>query len=277
MTPQEQQMIDGLIQRVQNTQLTEKDPEAEQHLQQGLGRNPNTLYILAQTILVQGYALEQAQKQLADAKAALAQAQQQAQEPKHATSFLGSLFGSSDNKPAPPPQSQYAPVPTYSQPQSYPPPPYGQPQVYPQPSYGAPPPQGGGFLRGAMQTAAGVAAGAVAFEGIESLMHGFGGHGGGSSFGSFGGNDAPREEVINNYYGDSSGRDHDSRGLTGNDDGYAGNSDIEDRRDDAASQTDFADTDDTNALDSGDDFASSDESSFDSGDNGDSGDDSSFS
>ncbi len=262
MTPQEEQMIDGLIQRINGTQVQDKDPEAEQHLQQGLGHNPNALYVLAQTVLVQSYALEQARKQLADAKQSLAQAQQQQQQPQKHTSFLGSIFGS-DDKPAPPPQSQYAPVPTYSQPQSYGQP-YAQPQsYYPPPSYGAPPPQGGGFLRGAAQTAAGVAAGALAFEGVESLMHGFGGHGGGLGFFGGGGGDAPREEVINNYYGDDAGRGHETRG-------FDGNNDIEDRRDDAASQSDFADTGDQDTGDdsgsSTDDFTSSDDdSSFDSG------------
>ena len=86
MTPQEQQMIDGLIERVQNAPVAEKDFDAEQHIQQALSHNQNALYILVQTVLVQSYALEQAQKQLADTRQALAQAQQQ---PKHATSFLG--------------------------------------------------------------------------------------------------------------------------------------------------------------------------------------------
>ena len=60
MTPQEESMLNDLIGRVEQTQLTEKDPEAEQLLNQRLGRNPNALYILAQTVLVQNYALEQA-------------------------------------------------------------------------------------------------------------------------------------------------------------------------------------------------------------------------
>jgi hypothetical protein len=65
---------------------------------------------------------------------------------------------------------------------------------------------GGGFMRGALQTAAGVAAGALAFEGVESLMHGFGhasGYGPGSGFGGFDGGQRP--EIINNYYGDDRG------------------------------------------------------------------------
>src|SRR6202140_4589917 len=142
MTPQEQEMIGARIDRVQKTQLAEKDMEAEQMLQQGLGKNPDALYILAQTVLVQKYALEQAQAQLAQAKAQIEQMQQHP-EPKHATSFLGSLLGRNE-APAPPP-----PPPT---PQGYAP-----AQAYPQYApvgggYGTPMGGGGGggFLQNAM-------------------------------------------------------------------------------------------------------------------------------
>lgn len=218
MTPQEQQLIENLIARIQKTPVPEKDHDAEQLLQQGLGSNPDALYLLAQTVIVQGYALEQAQRQLAAARTQLQSAQQQSaqqeEQPRH-TSFLSTLFGSGheDKNTAPPPrpappqpqysqppaQPQYAPVPGYTQvPPSYP------PQYQPQPS------GGGGFLRGALQTASGVAAGALAFQGIESLMHGFGhATGYGDAPGFFGGGagmggGAPREEIINNYYGDAS-------------------------------------------------------------------------
>src|SRR3979411_980587 len=102
MTPQEQEMIGDLIDRVNKTQLTEKDPDAEKMLRDGLGKNPDALYILAQTVLVQKYALEQAQGELAQAKAQIEQ-MQQAPEPKHATSFLGSLLGRNESPTAPPP------------------------------------------------------------------------------------------------------------------------------------------------------------------------------
>src|SRR5713226_4038011 len=164
--------------------------DAEQMLQQGLGKNPDALYILAQTVLVQKYALEQAQAQLAQAKAQIEQMQQHP-EPKHATSFLGSLLGRNE-APAPPP-----PPPP---PQGYAPPQQAYPQYVPVGGgYGAPMGGGGGggFLQNAMQTAAGVAAGALAFEGIESLMHRFG-HAAGEG-------QRPVEEVVNNYYGDDRG------------------------------------------------------------------------
>jgi len=196
-------MIGDLIDRVNKTQLTEKDPDAEKMLRDGLGKNPDALYILAQTVLVQKYALEQAQAQLAQAKAQIEQLQQQKSEPKHATSFLGSLLGRNEAPapPPPPPPQGYAPQQGY-------PPAQGYPQYAPVGGgYGAPPMGGGGFLRGAMQTAAGVAAGALAFQGIESLMHGFGHAAGyGQDFGGFGGEgQRPVEEVVNNYYGDDRG------------------------------------------------------------------------
>lgn len=201
MTPQEQEMIGDLIDRVQKTQLADKDMDAAQMLQQGLGRNPDALYILAQTVLVQKYALEQAQARLTEAKAQLEQMQQHP-EPKHATSFLGSLLGRNDAPATPPPpppaqQQGWTQVPSQV--------PYAPVGGYPQ--YGPPVGMGGGggFLQGALQTAAGVAAGALAFEGIESLMHGFGHAAGyGQAFGGFGG-DGQRPEIINNYYGDERG------------------------------------------------------------------------
>ncbi|RZU42959.1 DUF2076 domain-containing protein [Edaphobacter modestus] len=259
MTPQEQQMLEGLIQRVNQTQLQEKDFDAEEMLRQTLGRNPDALYILAQTVLVQQYALEQAQKQLE---------QLRQQPPQRATSFLGSLLGRTEEpaRPAPPP-----PPPQYSQPQ------YAQPQYMPAPAYGAPPSgQSGGFLRSAMQTATGVAAGALAFQGIESLMHGFGNSAGyGPGFGSFG--DSERPEVINNYYGD--GSEHHSEGQL--------SPDIEDRRGESAFSQAVDNNDHGNKFmdtgnstdDTTDNFA--DDSNFDDGSNfGDDfdsgGDDSSF-
>ncbi len=272
-------MIQGLIDRVGQTRLPEKDTDAEHLLQTTLGQNPDALYILSQTVLVQKYALEQAQRQLADLKSQLDQSRQQPPPaPEHHTSFLGSLLGRNDPPPPPPPSGsspQYAPVPNYQ-------PGYTQPG-YPSSSQFAPQPgspsgiQSGGFLRGALQTASGVAAGALAFEGIESLMHGFGGggggFGGGQGLGGFGGG-GPREEVVNNYYGDSGDRDNGNLSP-----------DIEDRRDDAGSNSadSFADTgagdygnpDDTgSSFDSGsdDNSGSDDSSSFDSG-----SDDSSFS
>jgi hypothetical protein len=277
MTPQEQEMIGDLIDRVQKTQLAEKDMDAEQMLQQGMGKNPDALYILAQTVLVQKYALEQAQAQLTQAKAQIEQMQQHP-EPKHASSFLGNLLGRNDAPapPPPPPPQGWSTVPAY--PQSAPP--VGYPQ------YGAPMGMGGGggFLQGALQTAAGVAAGALAFEGVESLMHGFGHAAGyGQGFGGFGGGGDRPADVINNYYGDDRGErgehgvssderamgDQVDRDLGGGRDDRGGS--LDDR-----GTSDFADTSSSDNGGSGLDDSSSfddsgsnfDDSSFDDGGGG---------
>jgi len=207
VTPQEQELLKQLTDRINQTQLQEKDPDAENMLGRELGANPDALYILAQTVLVQNIALDQAKVQIAQLQQ---QAQQARQQPAHATSFLGRLLGDREPQAAPPPPPQqqwggpqpppYQPVQQYAPPAQ---PQYGAPQ-YQQPQYV---PVGGGqpsFLRGALQTAAGVAAGALAFEGVESILHGFGGGGGyGYGMGGFGGGGFGRpveETVINNYY-----------------------------------------------------------------------------
>ncbi len=251
-------MLTSLAQRVNQTQLQEKDPDAANLLGHELGANPDALYILAQTVLVQDIALQQAKAQVTALQQQVQQAQQQP--PAHATSFLGGLFGRHDSElPAQPPQMPtaqpaaappYQPVPQYAPPQAQyvappPPPPYGQP-AYVQPQYGAPQyvaaPMGQpSFLRGAMQTAAGVAAGALAFEGVESILHGFGGHGYGGGMGGFGGGgfgmgsmggfgggfggggfERPVEEttVVNNYY-DAPGSGAQA-GMGGEERGFAG-------------------------------------------------------
>jgi uncharacterized protein len=310
MTPQEQQMIDGLIERIRNTQVTDRDPEAAAHLQQGLGGNPDAIYILAQTVLVQQQALLQAQTQLQTANTELAKLRDAAGHPPQqpSGSWLDRFFGTSSAAPSYPGQPQgyagqppqgytaqppqpgygapvYAPQQPYP-PQGYPPQPY-PPQGYAQP-YGQP--AGGSFLRNAAQTAAGVAAGALVFEGVESMFGGHGGGGfGGGGFGHEGGT------TINNYYEDRPQSEHHeaassdgsfydpshdaSRDLGGSSaSSDALSPDIEDRRGFSDSSNDVS-SDDTSL--SGDDNAFADDSSgFDdsgSGDDGGSGgDDSSF-
>jgi uncharacterized protein len=210
MTPQESEMLNDLVTKIRQTQLPEKDEEAEQFLKQNLATTPDAQYILAQTVLVQNIALERAKAQMQQLQQRLQEAESQfpppPPPPQQHTSFLGSLLGRHDAPP--PPQQNYPP-------QGFPPRPAAAPQYYPPapayaPDYAAapPPPSGGSsFLRSAATTAAGVAAGALAFEGVESLLHGFG-HGGGGfggeGFGSGGGfGERPAgETVINNYYDD---------------------------------------------------------------------------
>ena len=293
MTPQEEQLLDSLIERINQTQLEEKDPDAEALLNQKLAPNPDALYIMAQTVLVQNIAVDQAKAQITQLQQQL---QQQRPQPAHTTSFLGRLLGEHD--PAPQPQYQqapappYQPVPQYAAPQGQPYPPYGQPQYAP-PQYV---PMGGqpSFLRGAMQTAAGVAAGALAFEGVESILHGFGhgGYGPGYGMGGFGLGERPVEVINNNYYdepgrGGEHGEHHLQDGgtgynprdndpndnLRGFDDQHAGSGNDQDlsAADNVSDFADQASFDDQSMDDGGaglDDSGGFDGGGFDGGDNG---------
>ncbi len=206
LTPQEEQLVNSLIERINQTELQEKDPDAAALLNQKLASNPDALYMLAQTVLVQNIALDQGKAQISQLQQQLQQFQQQRPQPAHTTSFLGRLLGEHDSAPS---QQQQAPAPPYQPVPQYAPPAqpyqqYGQPQ-YQQAQYV---PVGGqpSFLRGAMQTAAGVAAGALAFEGVESILNGFGHGGYGMGGPGYGMGSRPGEEtVINNYY-DETGR-----------------------------------------------------------------------
>ncbi len=178
MTPDERQMLSDLANKISQTPPPPKDAEAEEFIRTRIGSRPDALYLMTQTVLIQNLAIEQAQHQIEELKRQAPQAERSS-----AGSFLGTQ---------PPPRPG---TPSYSQGQYAAPPP---PQYAP-PSPSAPSPGSGGpsFLRGAAQTAAGVAAGALAFEGIRSLFShpGYGGAG----LGGFGG--VPVEEtVVNNYY-----------------------------------------------------------------------------
>ncbi|MDQ6700646.1 MAG: DUF2076 domain-containing protein [Acidobacteriota bacterium] len=199
MTPQERELLESLANRIASAPAPEKDREADDLIRQRIGSNPNALYILTQTVLIQDMALQQAKAQNQELQQRLAGSN----EGQH-TSFLGKLFGGGSEPPhAPAP----APPPAQAAGQRF-----GAPQYYPP----APPQAGGGtgssFLRSAATTAAGVAAGALAFEGIQSLLGHHSGIGQGLMGGGFGdsvlGHSPGNEYVTNNYY--DSPRDRDS-------------------------------------------------------------------
>jgi hypothetical protein len=251
MEPQERDLITTLLTRLQNATGQPKDPEADTMIRQAMTQMPDAPYYLVQTVLIQDLSLHNAQNRIADLEKQVASlsAPQQQQQP---TSFLGGLFGRSQpSGPSVPPsggpwtrvqQAPPPPAPQYAQPQ-YAQPGYAQPQpgyAQPQPGYAQPQAGGlfggmggggGGFLRSAAATAAGVAGGALLFEGISSLF----GHGYASGLGGMGGlgggmQGGLGETVINNYYGDGQGGDGgysggSDGGYAGGDSGYAGGSD----------------------------------------------------
>lgn len=177
MTPEERQLILDLAAKIAQTPAAAPDPEALDLIRTRIGSRPDALYLMTQTVLVQNMALDHARQEVEQWK-------RQAQPPAPAApgSFLGG--GGWGSGPATPP-------PAYNTP-----PAYNQPAPPPAPSGFS------GFLRGAATTAAGVAAGALAFEGVRSLFGG--GFGGAEEHARHRG--FLEETVVNNYYDRPAGR-----------------------------------------------------------------------
>jgi hypothetical protein len=245
MTPQEKDLITTLLARLKNVGGGQpKDTEAETLILQALAEQPDAPYYLVQTVLIQDLALHNAQNRITELERQLADAQASAAKP--GTSFLGGLFGRSDPAPAPAPTAgpwSRSPQVAAAPPQ----PPYGQPG-YAAPPYAQPPTgspgflggsMGGGFLQSAAATAAGVAGGALLFEGISSL---FGQH---ASAGILGGQSMTPglgETVVNNYYGSDAGNTGSSN--AGFDPGPGADQDFTSQDQDFSSDQDFSGGDD---------------------------------
>ncbi len=95
MTPEERQLLSALAQRVKNVPPQQKDPEAEQFIRQLAAERPDTAYVLAQTVIMQDFALRNAQSQIEDMQRQMSQMQPPQQE--RPGSFLGGLFGRSQS------------------------------------------------------------------------------------------------------------------------------------------------------------------------------------
>jgi len=151
MQSEERELITGLFGRLQPFEAQPRDGEAEALIKDAVARQPAAPYLLVQTVLVQEQALKAAQERIAELEARAGAA-------PAASGFLGNApkIGPWGAQPAAPP------VPRPSVPSTRSP---LQAALAPQQAGG-----GGGFLRSAMATAAGVAGGALLFEGIRSLM-----------------------------------------------------------------------------------------------------------
>ncbi len=183
MTPDERALLQRFLQDLVQTRGVAKDAEAESMILDALRASVDAPYVLVQHAIMSDQALHAAQDQIVQLQGQLRDATTGAPPAR----FLGS----------PSPWAQAA----APQPQ-----PQWQPQPPPQQGFFGPGPfaTGGGlgsFLRNAGTTAAGVAGGALLFEGLSGLFGGgrggFGGFGGG-----FGGGYGGPTEVINNYYED---------------------------------------------------------------------------
>lgn len=167
MSNEDRAAIDRLFGRLAETErhAPPRDAEAEAFIRDHVGRQPGAPYFMAQTIVMQDYALKDAEKRIADLESRLSARDQP-----------GSLYPSgsgAQGQAAAQPAAQGGP---WSQAPAAPPAgPWSQ-NAAPQGSrFG-----GGGFLAGAAQTAMGVAGGVLLGNAIGSMFGGgFGGFGGG--------------------------------------------------------------------------------------------------
>jgi hypothetical protein len=198
MTPDERALLQRFLQDLVQTRGVSRDPEAESMILDALRSSPDAPYVLVQHAIMSDQALHAAQDQ------------------------INALQNQLRNAPP-----AGAPAPFLSGPspwaQAAAPPPEPQPQWQPQPARGfvGPGPFSGGgglgsFLRNAGTTAAGVAGGALLFEGLSGLFGGRGGGGFGGGFGGGGFGGGQPTEVINNYYDD---RDNGGGDFGGGDQG----------------------------------------------------------
>jgi hypothetical protein len=201
MTPEERDLISGLFAKLKAADTPNKDREAESLIQSEVARLPSAPYLLAQTVLVQEQALGGAKARIEQLESQLKQAEPAPQ----STSFLGGAARSG-------PWGSFTSVASRQPQPAAPamPPMMGQPpgqgtggpwMAGQQPMMGG----GGGFLRSALTTAAGVAGGALLFEGIRSMI----GYSSGPFSSTVGGipmgqpTEIVERETVNNYYGGS--------------------------------------------------------------------------
>jgi len=217
MTPQERDLIAHLFDRLEQAESQAKDSDAEAAIAEGAKRVPDAAYLLVQTVLIQDMALAEADKRIKDLEA---RAQEQQAQPQ---SFLAAARSVPNAGPwgrAPAPQAPASgAVWTNSA--------TGQPAAA-APSL-AMPGASSGFLRSAATTAAGIAGGALLFQGISSL---FAPHYG-NLFGGMMPQPGLGETVVNNYYGDQTQQapvdtGYDDQGLVQADDQGGGGQDLSD-------------------------------------------------
>ena len=146
MQAQERELITGLYERLRQFESQARDPEAERLIAELVSRQPSAPYLLTQTVLVQEEALKAAQARIAELEA----------KTSGGSGFLASApsIGPWGAKP-----SSAVPQ-TVAQPAQ----PQRAPGLFNQAG------GGGGFMRSALATAAGVAGGALLFEGIRSMF-----------------------------------------------------------------------------------------------------------
>ncbi|ALB71638.1 DUF2076 domain-containing protein [Cronobacter muytjensii] len=174
MQSEEQRLIDGLFDRLKaaGENSAPRDADAERWIEQHMRAQPGAAYYMAQTILIQEAAMKQLNGRIQALEAEVEQLKHSASRQQSSGGFLAGLFGGNKHEQEPPRPQAVArgsdPIPGAQQYQSAPPAGYA-PQAA-QGQYYNNAPRGGGFMAGALQTAAGVAGGVVLGNMLTSMF-----------------------------------------------------------------------------------------------------------
>jgi hypothetical protein len=248
MTPDERTLISDLFERLRQAAGQPKDNAADEYIRGKVAEQPSAPYSLVQSTLVMQQALTAAQSRITNLEKQLAEATRPAEQ--SGGSFLSgvaNIFGVGQSQPAQRPLQTPPPLPRQAAaPGNYAPPPIQQGPI------------GGSFLQNALSTAAGVAGGALLFQGIQNMLgHNPGPFAGltGPSGGVIGDQPAVENTEINIFEG--------SDAATATDQSTAQN----DTADDQSAPADTGwpsdpSVDDSSASDEGGDFLGGDDDSY---------------
>jgi uncharacterized protein len=175
MTPQERDLTTILLDRLNKTE-GQKDPEAEALIRQATAERHGVPYCLVQTVLIQDLSLHNAQSRITDLETQLTETKPTSSAAPNflgAATFLGAVFGRSEptrgvgpsNGPPGVLGTGPRPIATIQQRGNVPKPDDAAPLA---PGVGFT--GGGGFLRSAAMTAAGIGGGGLVLEGIQSML-----------------------------------------------------------------------------------------------------------
>ena len=179
MTSDERTLISNLFDRLKQASSQQKDAGADEYIRTKVSEQPSAPYLLVQSTLVMQQALTAAQSRIAKLEKQLAETTRPSQESGGSfLSGMANLFGV--GQPQSTARAPQTPPPLPTRPASAPS--YAPP---PLPQY---PGRGGGFLQSALSTAAGVAGGALLFQGIQNML--------GHNPGPFAGLAGPSGEVV---------------------------------------------------------------------------------
>ena len=181
MTPQEQELVNELFDRLAKLESNPRDPDAERLIADGLARAPHAVYALVQKALLQDEAVKRANARIEEL-----QAQVGGEEQQRSGGFLDSMrdavLGRSEPRGSVPSVHSQTPsspttAPPFRRQPEYPPPYPTGPGLAPGmgPAFGS----GGSFLGTAASTAAGVIGGGLLLNSIRSMFGdhaGLGGH-----------------------------------------------------------------------------------------------------